>query len=199
VNALAQVLVKLTSPGVPDTYQGTELWDDSLVDPDNRRPVDWDLRRRLLAELDGLTPEEVVARDDEGLPKLVVVHRALQLRQRRPEVFVPPAGADEGAVSYRALPVAGERAAHLVAFARAEAVVTLAPRLVLGLGGDWRDTTVELPAGAWRDEMTGDVVDGGTVAAAKVLARFPVALLVREDAPEVGRSVEPAQPEGARG
>ena len=178
VTALTQVLVKLTSPGVPDTYQGTELWDDSLVDPDNRRPVDWDRRRRLLAELATLTPEEVVARDDEGLPKLLVVHRALRLRQERLRAFVP----EDGPASYEPLAVEGDRAAHLVAFARGGEVVTLAPRLVLGLAGDWRDTTVELPPGPWRDVLTGDVVDGGTVAVAKVLGRFPVALLAREGA-----------------
>jgi (1->4)-alpha-D-glucan 1-alpha-D-glucosylmutase len=176
VVALTQVLLKLTSPGVPDTYQGTELWDDSLVDPDNRRPVDWDRRRRLLAELPGLTPEEVVARDDEGLPKLLVVHRALRLRQQRSHAFVPA----EGPASYAPLSVTGDRAEHLVAYARGGEVVALAPRLVLSLAGDWRDTTVELPPGSWRDVLTGDVVDGGTTAVAKLLGRFPVGLLARE-------------------
>ncbi|MGH9152851.1 MAG: malto-oligosyltrehalose synthase, partial [Acidimicrobiales bacterium] len=87
VNSLAQVLVKLTAPGVPDTYQGSELWDLSLVDPDNRRPVDYGVRRRLLGQLAGLGPEAVLARADEGLPKLTVVREALQLRRRRPGAF----------------------------------------------------------------------------------------------------------------
>jgi (1->4)-alpha-D-glucan 1-alpha-D-glucosylmutase len=196
VTALAQVLLKLTSPGIPDTYQGTELWDDSLVDPDNRRPVDFAARARLLAELSarpGLTPEEILARAAEGLPKLLVVHRALQLRRARPEVFAPPAepGAGSGAAAasaaYRPLAVAGTRADHLVAFTRSERVVTLAPRLVLGLAGDWGDTAVALPpalpgsTGAWRDVLTGDAVSEGTIPVAKVLGRFPVALLSREE------------------
>src|SRR5262249_5405401 len=80
VNAMAQKLVQPTAPGVPDLYQGSELWDLSLVDPDNRRPVDFDVRRRLLAELPSLSVEGVMARSDEGLPKLLVVHAALRAR-----------------------------------------------------------------------------------------------------------------------
>jgi len=80
--------LKLTAPGIPDFYQGSELWDLSLVDPDNRRPVDYDLRRRLLADLAGsLSPEAIRARADEGLPKLWLIRQALHLRRRRPELF----------------------------------------------------------------------------------------------------------------
>src|SRR5690606_59426 len=81
LNALAQTLVALTVPGVPDIYQGDELWNLSLVDPDNRRPVDFAVRRRLLDELGGIGPDEVLAWADDGLPKLAVVHAALQLRR----------------------------------------------------------------------------------------------------------------------
>src|SRR5437899_7334876 len=89
-NSLSQVLIKLTAPGVPDIYQGNELWDLSLVDPDNRRPVDYDLRRKLLAELaQGLTPEAILRRSGEGLPKLWVTRQALHFRRRRPELFGP--------------------------------------------------------------------------------------------------------------
>jgi len=83
VNSLAQTLIKLTAPGVPDFYQGTELWDLSLVDPDNRRPVDYGLRRRLLSELDRMTPEEIWHRIDEGLPKLWIIRQTLKLRRSR--------------------------------------------------------------------------------------------------------------------
>jgi (1->4)-alpha-D-glucan 1-alpha-D-glucosylmutase len=83
VNSLAQTLIKLTAPGVPDFYQGTELWDLSLVDPDNRRPVDYALRRRLLSELDGMAAEEIWRRIDEGLPKLWIIHQTLKLRCSR--------------------------------------------------------------------------------------------------------------------
>ena len=113
VNALAQTLLKLTAPGVPDLYQGTEVWDLSLVDPDNRRPVDYDLRRRLLREFEGATPEQVWARVDEGLPKLWLIRQALALRRRQPELFGPQG-------DYQPLLAKGERAAHVVAFARGE-------------------------------------------------------------------------------
>ncbi|HEX2642467.1 MAG TPA: malto-oligosyltrehalose synthase, partial [Thermoanaerobaculia bacterium] len=173
INSLAQTLLKLTAPGVPDLYQGTEIWDLSLVDPDNRRPVDYDLRRRLLADLQkGFSPEEILARMDEGLPKLWITHRGLRLRRRRPEAFGPDAG-------YRPLPATGEKAGHVVAFSRGDEVVTVVPRLVLGLQEDWRDTTLELPPGRWRDELTGEEAEGGSRRLADLLARFPVALLAR--------------------
>jgi (1->4)-alpha-D-glucan 1-alpha-D-glucosylmutase len=182
--ALAQALVQLTVPGVPDTYQGTELWDLSLVDPDNRRPVDFARRRALVAEVAaGLAPEDLLARADDGLPKLAVVRAALHLRRRRPAVF--GAGA---AGAYLPLAVTGPAAAHAVAYARGEApdgaVAVVVPRLVLGLAarpGGWDGTTVDLPPGPWTDVVTGARVaaGGGPVAVADLLARFPVALLER--------------------
>ena len=165
--SLAQRLVQLTMPGVPDVYQGCELWDYSLVDPDNRRPVDYDLRRRLLAELDAMTVEEVGERAAEGLPKLLVVSRALRLRQSRPEAF---------AGSYEPLRVTGAWDDRVVAFARGGDVVTVVPRLSVPVD-DWKDTTVALPSGSWRDVLTGDDVRSGSVA--EILGRFPVALLER--------------------
>jgi (1->4)-alpha-D-glucan 1-alpha-D-glucosylmutase len=162
----------MTAPGAPDLYQGSELWDLSLVDPDNRRPVDYELRRRLLAELEGLGAEAAWARADEGLPKLLVVQRTLQLRRRRPAPFGPSG-------TYRPLLAQGPKSRHAVAFARSEEVVTIVPRLVLGLAGDWAGTELELPPGRWRDEFTGAVVDGGRRPLAGLLDRFPVALLGR--------------------
>jgi (1->4)-alpha-D-glucan 1-alpha-D-glucosylmutase len=174
VNALAQTLLKLTAPGVPDLYQGTEVWNLSLVDPDNRRPVDYDLRRRLLSALDGATPEEIWARVEEGLPKLWLIRQALALRRQQPELFGPQA-------DYQPLPAKGERAAHVVAFARGHGIVTVVPRLVLGLNGNWGHTTLELPDGAWRNELTGDAVDGNVTRMSDLLARLPVALLTRRE------------------
>ncbi len=174
VNSLAMKLVCLTAPGVPDLYQGTELWDLSLVDPDNRRPVDFAARDRLLAELDALgdrAAEVAWERRDEGLPKLLVVSRAARLRSARPEAFARGA--------YRELPALGARAAHAVAFCRGDAVAAIVPRLVLGLGGRWADTTVELPAGRWIDRFTGRERTGGPAPLAAVLNAFPVALLER--------------------
>jgi (1->4)-alpha-D-glucan 1-alpha-D-glucosylmutase len=164
VTGLSQQLLKLTAPGVPDVYQGTELWDLSLVDPDNRRPVDFDERRRLLSSLDPAMSAH---------PKLLVTQRALHLRRRRPDLLGPGA-------SYEPLIATGASADHAVAFLRGGGCAVVAPRLVLGLAARrWRDTTIELPAGEWRDELTGLELSGGLVSVGEVLARFPVALLVR--------------------
>jgi (1->4)-alpha-D-glucan 1-alpha-D-glucosylmutase len=180
ITSLAQTLIKLTAPGVPDLYQGTELWDFSLVDPDNRRPVDYALRRRLLATLDGMTPEAIWGRRDEGLPKLWTIRQALALRHRRPALFGP-------AGPYAPLPVSGPQAAHAVAFIRGDGVITVVPRLILGLQGAWSDTTLALPPGPWHNVLSGDQYDGENVQLATLLERFPVALLVREDRPSGGR------------
>jgi (1->4)-alpha-D-glucan 1-alpha-D-glucosylmutase len=91
INSLTQTLLKATCPGVPDLYQGSELWDLSLVDPDNRRPVDYDQRRLLLAELAHLPPSQILARMDDGLPKLHVIHQTLLLRREHPDWFGPHA------------------------------------------------------------------------------------------------------------
>ncbi len=170
VAALAQKLITLTAPGVPDLYQGTELWDLSLVDPDNRRPVDYELRRRLLAGIEDLTPEAAMAGADQGLPKLYAVHRALHLRAARPDLF------GEGS-TYQALPACGAHAAGVVAFIRGGAAITAVPRLTINLAG-WGDTSLDLPAGEWQDVLGGRRWSG-RVAAADLFGRFPVALLVR--------------------
>jgi len=176
INALAQVALQLTVPGVPDTYQGCELWDLSLVDPDNRRPVDFDRRRRLLAELaeGGLEPGDLMARAGEGLPKLALVRAALHLRGRRPEAF----GAGE-AGAYLPLAFDGPAAAHAVGFTRGGAVAVVVPRLVLGLEaqGGWEDTVVALPPGPWTDVVTGAAAAGGPVLLDDLLGGFPVAIL----------------------
>lgn len=179
-NSLALTLLHLTAPGVPDLYQGDELWNRSLVDPDNRRPVDFDLRRRLLEGLEAMDVETVLQHADEGLPKLCTIHRALALRRRRPEVF----GAGSG---YEPVAAQGAKAEHAMAFVRTgpdgAAALALVPRLVLGLGDDWAGTRIPVPEGRWRNVLTGDaVVAGREVPVAELLARFPVALLEREAA-----------------
>ena len=177
INSLTQTLLKYTAPGVPDLYQGGELWDHSLVDPDNRRPVDYDLRRKLLAELAHLTPAEILARSDDGLPKLLTIHRALQLRKSRPQSF----GAE---AAYQRLPVSGSKAAHVIAFSRSPDgtpdICTIAPRLIVTLGGSWSDTTVDLPPGAWRNELTGATHPAGRTKIQALLKEFPIALLSRQ-------------------
>jgi len=166
-NGLSAKLLQLAGPGVPDVYQGTELWDLSLVDPDNRRPVDLDHRRELLARLDeGWVPPI----DETGAAKLLVVSRTLRLRRDRPELFS----------RYTPLPVVGAAASHAVAFDRGGAVA-VATRLPVGLAarGGWGDAAVLLPAGSWVDAFTGRRVEGGAAPLAEVLSRYPVALLVR--------------------
>ena len=173
INSLAQTLLKITAPGVPDFYQGTELWNLALVDPDNRRPQDFDLRRRMLADLRNATPEQVMERFDEGMPKLWLIRRGLALRKRHPEWFGPQAGIEP-------LDVHGSRRDHVVAFIRGDSVVTVVPRLVAKLGGDWRHTEVELPRGDWINHMTGERFRVGRMKLAELMRRFPVALLARE-------------------
>jgi (1->4)-alpha-D-glucan 1-alpha-D-glucosylmutase len=172
VSSLSQTLIKCTVPGVPDIYQGTELWDHSLVDPDNRRLVDFELRRRLLSEISLLSAENVLDRQAEGVPKLFLIQRVLAIRRRFPEVF----GREGG---YQPLAVEGARSNHVVAFMRGGGVVTLAPRLAVGLGGDWENTIIDLPAGAWGDVFSGAHFSGGRHQLTQILARFPVALLIR--------------------
>jgi (1->4)-alpha-D-glucan 1-alpha-D-glucosylmutase len=177
VNALAQTLLKLTAPGTPDLYQGTELWDLSLVDPDNRRPVDFEVRRQLLAEVSAMGAGEAMARADEGAPKLFVIARTLAERRRRAGVFGPRA-------EYRPLHADGRRRRHVVAFERRGpdgAAVTLVPRLVLQLGATWDDTEVALPYAEWRNVFTGER-HAGRVPVATLLRGFPVALLVDDAA-----------------
>ncbi|MEO5832248.1 MAG: malto-oligosyltrehalose synthase, partial [Nakamurella sp.] len=171
-NSLSAKLIALTTPGVPDIYQGTELWDFSLVDPDNRRPVDYVARRSLLTRLaSGLVP----AVDAEGAAKLLVTHRALQLRRDRPALTE----------RYVALAATGPAAAHLLAYDRGGAVV-VATRLPLGLAsiGGWADTTVAVPAGNYTDTLTGARYEVGTdpVPVADLMSALPVALLVGGDA-----------------
>ena len=168
ISSLAQTLVKLTAPGVPDIYQGTEVWDNSLVDPDNRRPVDFAARAALLERLKGLGPRDVMAAMDEGAPKAWVIQTALSVRAHRPGSF----GADG---DYTPLGATGVGARHVVAFGRGEDVVTVVPRLLLAKG-EWADTSIQLPAGSWRNAFGGETFEG-RVNLAALLEQFPVALL----------------------
>jgi (1->4)-alpha-D-glucan 1-alpha-D-glucosylmutase len=175
-NALGQKLVQLAMPGVPDVYQGTELWENSLVDPDNRRPVEFPVRARLLARLDAgwLPPVDVL-----GAAKLLVVSRTLRLRRDRPELFT----------GYRQVPAFGPAADHVVAFDRGGAI-GVATRLPVGLSlrGGWGDTYLSLPGNPsvpddsassrrFTDSFTSRVYSGPRVKLSDLLDRYPVALL----------------------
>jgi (1->4)-alpha-D-glucan 1-alpha-D-glucosylmutase len=171
VSSLAQTTLLLTAPGIPDIYQGTEIWDLSLVDPDNRRPVDYELRRRLLDDLSA-GPDEIP--DPEGeASKLWLISRLLNDRKERPAAY--------RSRRYEVLSVEGSKAQHAVAFSRGDLAVVV-PRLVAGLAGDWSDTIVTLPPGEWTDVLTRSIHAGGPVKAAELLGRFPVAVLAPHSA-----------------
>jgi len=167
-NALSAKLLQLAGPGVPDVYQGTELWDLSLVDPDNRRAVDFAARRRLLAELDGGLLPPV---DDSGAAKLLLTSRTLRLRRDRPDLFT----------RYTPMTVAGPASDHAVAFDRGGALA-VATRLPLGLAaqGGWRDTVLLRHSGPTVDVLTGRRFEGGELPLAELLELYPVALLAAE-------------------
>jgi (1->4)-alpha-D-glucan 1-alpha-D-glucosylmutase len=176
INSLAQTLLKHTVPGVPDLYQGGELWDLSLVDPDNRRPVDYDLRKRLLHEIrQKMCAQCVMERMDEGLPKLWTIYHALHLRREHPDWFGPEA-------SYKPIHAHGIQTSHVIAFARGENLVTVVPRHSLMLAGDWRETSLALPSGSWTNRLTNDRFEGGNTSMSGLLEKFPVALLTRDQA-----------------
>ncbi|ALG08094.1 malto-oligosyltrehalose synthase [Kibdelosporangium phytohabitans] len=170
-NSLGQKLLQLAMPGVPDVYQGTELWDYSLVDPDNRRPVDFELRREILAGIEDAPPPI----DESGAAKLHVVSRTLRLRWERPELFT----------GYAPIEATGPAAEHLVGFSR-NGLIAVATRLPVGLerSGGWRDTTLTLQ-GDWTDALVS--VSAGSnrpkhsreVLVSELFSRYPVALLVR--------------------
>ena len=165
VNSLSQKVIQLTMPGIPDVYQGSELWDDSMVDPDNRRPVDFAFRHAALA---ALTEPPVL--DDTALAKLWVVSRALRARREHPELFT----------GYTPLRIDGPMREHLVAFDRGGAI-TLATRLPAGLSaaGGWGGAVLPLPAGQYRDVFTG-ASHARQLLVADALDQYPVALLLRE-------------------
>jgi len=161
INSLSQVVLKAAAPGVPDFYQGTELWELSLVDPDNRRPVDYEMRAAMLRGIRNADPAALLRRWSDGRIKLFVTWKMLDLRARRAELF------REG--DYQPLD-GGE---HVVAFARTrgrESVVVAVPRLIASLGDAWRDVSLPI-RGAYRNIFTGETNE--------IFSRFPVAVLER--------------------
>lgn len=194
LNSLSQTLLKITAPGLPDFYRGTELWDLSLVDPDNRRSVDYERCRAALDRVRSIVPDEAVSLFDEwttGDIKLYVIQRALHARRERRSLF------DHG--EYVPLQVDGSRARHVIAFARQtpeDSAVVIVPRLTaelvrpagrigtaLPVGDEvWGDTRVRLPDGApgeWRNQLTNQVAksEGQWLRLRNVLSEFPLALL----------------------
>ena len=189
VNSLSQKVIQLTMPGFPDVYQGSELWEDSLVDPDNRRPVDFGARHATLTALGASTSggstsggstsggstsdasTSPPALDGTATAKLWVVSRSLRARRDHPDLFT----------RYAPLVVDGPMHKHIVAFDRGGAI-TLATRLPVGLAaaGGWGDAVLTLPPGQYRDAFTG-TRHTGEVLVAEALGHYPVALLLQED------------------
>ena len=181
INSLAQVALKLTAPGVPDIYQGNEIWDFSLVDPDNRRPVDYQKRRELLDSLANVAPEELLRSWPDGRIKLFLTQRLLRFRREHPALFQPG--------EYLPLTVRGPFAESCVAFAREhenEWIVVLVPRLSSRVGfppiGDkWKETAVELPESLAREDarelFTGRDLrtDGAGLGLSEAMAILPFA------------------------
>jgi (1->4)-alpha-D-glucan 1-alpha-D-glucosylmutase len=175
LNSLAQTLLKCTVPGVPDTYQGSELWDLHLVDPDNRGPIDYAVRQSLLSELESEIPVEDIMRSmDRGLPKLWMLYRALNLRRRRPELF----GAE---ADFEPLSFDGRKADHAMGYLRAGNLATIVPRWPVKLGGHWSNTAVNLPGDRWKNLLTDELLNGSRIPLENLLRRFPAALLVKEE------------------
>jgi (1->4)-alpha-D-glucan 1-alpha-D-glucosylmutase len=194
-NSLSQTLLKMTSPGVPDFYQGSELWDFRLVDPDNRRPVDFEKRKKLLDEIieyeDGEKTSdfihELLKTREDGRIKLFLIFKVLNARRNRTELF------EKG--DYQPLKARGKYGNHIVGFLRRfgnQNAMTIAPRFLtslintheLPLGTDlWHDTEIFWPAsieGHWRQVVTGESINIlKAVPVGQILAKFPVALLIR--------------------
>ncbi len=195
LNSLSQTLLKITSPGVPDFYQGSELWDLSLVDPDNRRPVDFEKRRAMLAgirEQDdadiGRLVQDLLSTREDGKIKLFLLYRALKAKKAKREIFRSGA--------YLPLESAGRFRSHVIAFAwryQRQWALVIAPRFLSHLvqEGDfplgrqvWQDTEVIMPNGApaaWRNVITSEVLSTGkALSVGDILLSFPVALLMGE-------------------
>ncbi len=195
LNSLSATLLKITAPGIPDTYQGAECWDFSLVDPDNRRPVDYAARHALLRQIDAdATPGRLLQDWQSGAVKLFLLRQALKMRSARRDLF------EHG--SYIPLEVAGERSDHILAFARQREsawALVIVPRLTarltqangrelgrIPLGDEsWHDTAIRLPANApsiWQDALANNRIESAAnrLRIADALADFPVALLTGE-------------------
>jgi (1->4)-alpha-D-glucan 1-alpha-D-glucosylmutase len=196
-NSLSQTLLKLTSPGLPDIYQGTELWDLSLVDPDNRRPVNFEQRLSFLQEIQRRSKtgmqsliDDLVATREDGRLKLFLIARVLEGRRQYLEVF------QQG--SYQPLKIVGQYADHIIAFARTyeqTTIIVIAPRFLTAvvelnqfpLGESvWGDTAIEIPNGSeatWHEMITDhEISSGNFINIGQILSQFPAALIVNQNA-----------------
>ncbi len=195
LNSLSQTLLKITAPGLPDFYQGTELWDLSMVDPDNRRPVDFEIRQEYLRDIKAKASQnlsdlinELLKTPEDGRVKQFLIYQSLQARRQHLDVF------QRG--TYVKLTVAGSLKSHVVAFARElgdKKIIAIAPRFLTSLTKEgeypfgeqvWQETRIVPPAGSssnWQDLITGQQVQGeDTLWVREILQQFPVALLINQ-------------------
>ncbi len=188
-NSLSQVLIKNTAPGVPDLYQGAELWELSLVDPDNRRPVDYHQRNEFLQEIKTKSSQdilqllkELLATKENGKIKLFLTHQLLTARKEQAKIF------QDG--DYQPLEVSGKYHHHLIAFSRNygdKTIIAIAPRFLTGIikSGQlplskevWSDTSLKLPRKDWHNLIDRQTIVGENLAVGEILQNFPVALLI---------------------
>ncbi|PKL47603.1 MAG: malto-oligosyltrehalose synthase [Candidatus Riflebacteria bacterium HGW-Riflebacteria-2] len=169
INSLLQLTLRLTAPGFPDIYQGCEVWNNSLTDPDNRRAVDLESNRELFEELDSMSCREIMNKLSRGLPKLFVIKTILALRKKVPAFNEPD--------SYRPMEISGTHRAEIVAFMRGNSVITLVPSRHFTRKNRWNATRITLPEGHWQNVFTGQIVDSGACKIKDLLKEFPVAVL----------------------
>lgn len=182
VNSLAQLALKMTLPGVPDIYQGCELFDFSMVDPDNRRSVDFELRRRCLSDVTAMPPAEAMERWRDGTPKLWLLQKLLQLRREQPALF------SEG--DYAPVEISGDEAAHVVAFSRShggKTAIVAIPRLMLRycesgrwINGTFARTVLHVPAGKGFHTLDGVHVQDRKVPLSQLWGTLPVAVMLSQ-------------------
>ena len=195
-NSLSQVLIKMTAPGVPDFYQGSELWDLNLVDPDNRRPVDFNLRVKLLGQIKNKEElnksaflVELLKRPEDGRVKLFLIHKLLSARKKHRQLF--------GNGNYIPLGTTGPKSEHIIAFARKSGkrtTIVVATRFFTSLISSaqlpigknvWKDTSIIIPdetPNFWLNIITGEKINSATeLSVGHILNKFPVALLISRE------------------
>lgn len=188
-NSLSQILIKHIAPGIPDLYQGAELWELSLVDPDNRRPVDYQKRMDFLTDIQAKIPGDrrnflkyLIATQESGKIKLFLIHQLLKARQQHPELF------NNG--DYQPIEVAGKYRNNAIAWARnynGRSIVAIAPRFLtqvvspgqLPVGEVWNDTYLQLPPGNWYNPLEDTTISGEKLALRDILVDFPVGFLIK--------------------
>ncbi len=171
INSLAQLTLKLTSPGIPDIYQGNEIWDNSLTDPDNRRPIDFKKVMNLFSELKDITSEQALHRSHEGLTKQYLIKTILNVRKNHSEFNQPD--------SFKPAEIIGPAADNVIAFMRGPNVMVIVTRLTLKLNKKWGSTRLSLPKGHWQDIFTGAFFKTGPNKLKELVKNFPVSILIR--------------------